>query len=196
MATSITQIANLALIEVGAEPITLLTEDRPEAKAVNTFWDATLEAVLRAYPWSCAKARRTIAASGSYVPDHGFTYGLLLPADCIRLLSLSNDEPYELVGRVIECDSDSLEITYIKKLTDPTKFDALLVTALAARLAWAICYKLTQSNSLKESLWDSYRKVLQEARTVNAQETALTTIDADEWVDSRQQAPYVNRSNT
>ena len=52
------EICNAALLSIGADTITSLTEDSDEAAFMNARFEAVRDAVLRAHPWSCGRWSR------------------------------------------------------------------------------------------------------------------------------------------
>lgn len=57
MATNNLEVANNALMRLGAKKITLLTEETDRARLCNAFIDQVRRQTLRAHPWNCALQR-------------------------------------------------------------------------------------------------------------------------------------------
>jgi hypothetical protein len=79
-----------------------------------------------------------------------------MPARCRRISSSVvkvNDhlDKYEVVGAHLHIDDDAPELTYTARVSTAL-FDPGLVTAIAARLAWRLCYALTDNANAAESL--------------------------------------------
>ena len=80
----------------------------------------------------------------------------------------------------------ALLIVYAQVVEDPAQFDALLVDALAARLAADIAYSLVGSQQAQAQAWDVYRAKLAEARQIDAQEQGVVDeFSAPDWIESR-----------
>lgn len=184
MASSITEIANLALTYIGADLITSLDDPQKSAIIIKQNWPGCRDAVLRAYPWNCA-IRRVQLAPLSERPPFEWAYSFQLPSDCLRTLGLETDEAFTIEGRKLQANSNSINLRYISRVEDPNEYDALLSQALAAYLAHLLAMPIVQSNSLKEQMWEQYRLFVREARSIDAQENALQYIDANEWLESR-----------
>jgi hypothetical protein len=127
-------------------------------------------------------------------PEFEYSYGFLLPTDCLRLLTV-NDSPddFTLEGRTILTNDTTLEIKYIYNVgsdTDGTSttvsvFDELLVEAVACYLAWDICYKIVQSTTLKQLMWSDFEEALRKAKSADAQEGPSAELGADYYLEAR-----------
>ena len=184
MATSKVQIANLALIHVGAGTITSLTQDTPEARAVNAVYDLMRDAVLTDHPWNFA-VKRVAPSLDATTPVFDFTYRFDLPTDYLRLLSIEDNPRYKISGQFIECDSNAIKIKYIAENDIPGEYDSIFVTALALRIASVIAERLTQSGTLAKELFEAYLKFMRDAKSVDAQSDEPDNLEADEWIDAR-----------
>jgi len=181
-----TDIANLALIRLGAAPIVALDDGSVAAGVINT---------LRANLWHFSRARARLAQLADK-SAFGFAAQYLLPADCLRLLRVVgasigpvNAPPYELsAGRILIDHSGPLDILYIARVTDAGRFDALFVQVLAARLALEACERITQSNTKKQMLAEDYAQALKTARRANAIERPAVRPVTDTWLAARYQA--------
>ena len=109
-----------------------------------------------------------------------------LPSDCLRVLSTDQTkQDFKVEGKGIACDSGTLKIRYIRRVEDPNQFDALFVSALAARLAADMAIPLAQSRSLMEDMMALYQTVLAEAKAADSQEGGPESINDWGWLDSR-----------
>jgi hypothetical protein len=196
MATSEVAICNLALQKLGAGSITSLSDNSTEARACAACYEAMRDRELRAYPWNFAKKRATLAPDAT-APAFDFTYAFTPPTDFLRLLPATarnnfygdqarNDSDWRIEsGKILTNDGDTLEIVYVARVTDPTKFDVLFVEALACKMAWHMCERITQSNQKKADLLAEYRAVIAEARRVNAFENVPIDAPMDTWLSAR-----------
>lgn len=192
--TSIVSICNAALDLLGADPITSLDDDTKAARLCNRNYARVRDAVLRAYPWNCAITRASLAAlSTTPAYEYALQYALPegpAPAYCLRVLSIDGEVDfgltYKVEGRNILTDETApLDILYIARIEDPALFDALLIDAIAARLAFDAAYPLTGSAALAESMSRAYGEKLAEARAVDAQEGSPDEFTAPGWLESR-----------
>ena len=190
MTVSVVSICNRALDTLGADPITSLEDTSKAGRLCSRNYVISRDAVLRAYPWNCAMARASLAAL-TETPAFGFAYYYQLPTDFLRLWRLQDDDEgvvkWRIEGRRIATDQAApLLIVYAQVVEDPAQFDALLVDALAARLAADIAYSLVGSQQAQAAAWDVYRAKLTEARQIDAQEQGVPDeFSAPDWIESR-----------
>jgi len=155
MATSNTEICNLALKALGLDPISSLADDTSQAGIVlRNTWEATRDAVLRSANWRCLLSRSASLAREAAAPSFGYSYAYALPPDCVRVIGMSADSKYQYdsLGRrvpwpeagwavesnLLLTDETEAFILYVAydKATDPVAlFDGHMVTAIAAQLA-------------------------------------------------------------
>lgn len=194
MAVSKVAIANRALTKLGEARIIALDDDSQSSNTMDSMFDIVCEAELRANLWHFAKARAELPAL-SERPAFGYTHQFQLPSDYLRLVKISDVRAtprptvggwYSIEGNRILIDHPGpLRIRYIKRVDDPTLFDALFVEALACRLAAEACETLTQSNTKKQAMWAEYEQALQAARRANAIERPALAISDDTWLEAR-----------
>lgn len=166
--TSVKQdIENGALLLIGAQEITDFnnTTDN-KIKTLNNFYDVVKNKLLSLRSWTFAQKRAELEADkneGAYVEhDDYFKYSFTLPADYIKLLTVSRHETldsfypdYEVRGNKIMA---AVPVLYVKYTFSPNETDLphtfrdLLKNALAAE----ICYKLTGDKNNQQVL---YQKV-------------------------------------
>ena len=194
MTTSIVSICNTGLDLLGAESITSLADDSKQARFCARNYERVRDAVLRAYPWNCALARSSLAALAE-TPAWGYANQFQLPEGpeppyALRVLSINGEVDfaltYKIEGRKILTDvAAPLEILYIARIEDPALFDALLIDAIAARLALDAAYPLSGSVSLAQAMSQAYAEKLAEARQVDAQEGSPDAFITGDWLESR-----------
>jgi hypothetical protein len=164
MVTSSTQlsICNDALLRIGAEQIVSLNDGTDRAKLCTAFWTVTVEETLRAAPWNFATERVTLAQAGA--PTHGFTYYFSIPADAVRILDIEGEPPYRVEGARILCDTTPINVRYVKKVTDPTAWEAGFVEALTLALAAKLAFPVTGTKETVEVFTSLYQAKLKAAR--------------------------------
>lgn len=126
---------------------------------------------------------RTQKALNPLKPDHGYGYLYSLPSDFLRLCEESQTrELWEIQGQQVLTDAGiTVPIRYVRRLRDTTKWDPLLQSYMAARLAYEICEELTQSSSKKEALAKDLDALERKAKMVDAQEQSVNPLDEDPW---------------
>lgn len=181
------EICNGALEMLGDQSITSLDDNTTRAKLCKTFYPFVRDFVLRAHPWRCATKRYTCGLLAE-VPVFGYTYQFQLPTDCLRVVLLEDDEgdlSWNREGDKILSESTNGNIIYIQSLSDPSKMDPMLVMAVMAKLAAILAHAITDKANLIGGLEDLYAKLLQDARSVNAQEGSTQAFESNVLVDVR-----------
>lgn len=189
-------ICNRALQKLGAARITALADASVNARACNAAYTEVRDAVLRAHAWRFA-IKRAILAPSATAPVHTYSYALPMPADCLRLLSVSESDPtgyIDQVGEYVEwqvegdsvlSNSNIAYIRYVAQVADPNQMDSLFREVLACRLALEMCEELTQSNSKLQGINEQLKMALTDARRNNAFERRSETPRTDSWILAR-----------
>lgn len=182
--TSSTDIANRALQMIGDSAITSIDDNTPRARECKRAYDAVRRSELRAHKWNFARTRIVLAPDVD-APAFDFTYQYTWPGDCLRLLP-SAEDGWTIEGRkILTDDGPTLNVRYIKDVTDENEFDAVFVEAFASRLAMEVCERLTGSASatqLREQFYDAAIKI---ARKTGAFEQMSEEPPTDDWVLAR-----------
>jgi hypothetical protein len=189
MATSNVQIANLALQKLGqGRKLESLTQDHPNARALNLAFEPIRQAELRRHAWSFAIKRESVAADGTG-PTWGDWNRYSQPNDFLRLLredetGIATDWKIEGL-HILSRDSAPLEFRYIADIDDPNYFDSLFVEVMACRLAAQCCKEITGSTSAVEDMKAQYDDAINEAKRIDAFEKPAEEFPEDEWVLAR-----------
>lgn len=182
---SVVGIVNNALIKIGENTITALSENTKAARIANQIYEQTRDALLRSHPWNFAMSRGECAQL-STTPAFGFAYEFALPSDCLRVLRMEeHDYDFKVEGRKILTDESTCKILYIKQVVDPNQFDAMFVEVLSARMALELSYSLAENNQLTDMMAALYKQKIREARSMDGQESSPDELLATTWTDSR-----------
>jgi hypothetical protein len=179
-------ICNSALIKLGAERINDLTDPNNRAQLCNEQYPKIRRKILRSHPWNFA-VERALLTPNAVVPaftTNGENF-FDLPADCIRILSINDCTPYFREGDYLITTLSEVKLTYISDAILDDLFDEDFKEAAACALAADLCYSLTQSNTLKQSLLQECEKWISEARSYNSQEVTVLGMQFDDWDSSR-----------
>jgi len=192
------EICNLALTALGHRHIASLAENNEPARFFQANYENMLLAELRSHVWGFAKARAELAALVT-VPAFGFAYEYALPEGYLRAIQVGdyqsgfsttdyrdNEEGYFSIeqGKILTDFAAPLNLRYIKRVSEGL-FDPLFVTAFALKLAYAGCYRITNSNSLKAEIAADLQETMSQARMVGAVEIPSQKLPDDEWIMSR-----------
>lgn len=198
MASSDTEICNIALKRLGAALIVNLTDGSDQASALNAVYNNTRDRLLRELPWNFAQFRTKLASDPTKTPAFGFAYAFPLPAMpyCIKVnetdppetiyrIENTMDSTGKITGRCILTDESQLFIRFTGQVTDPQQFDASFVEAFASDLASQVAYALTESAEKEKAAQKWAEEALGHAQTVNSQESSTQQADINILVDVR-----------
>jgi len=188
MADKVT-IVNRALALVGAEPITSLTDNTPEAKIANRLYDESRKSILSETLWNSATKRAALnqaVVTLPFVLDDA-TFVFQLPSDIIRIFGVSADNiNWRIEQQLLIADTNEIGILYVYNQTDTTKWSSSFVDAFADKLAADMAYSITNSSTMASDLLKKYDGVsLPRAMTENAQVGTPPDIKDDLWSYAR-----------
>jgi len=187
MATSGTEIANLALTRLGQNRIHDIVGESENAVLCNLLYPKARDEVLRAHNWCCAIARQSLAQSDYEVGDE-YKYQYQLPTDpyCLRVLGMP-DNPiaeYEIEGKQLLTNETTVIIKFIKRITNTSLLDALLIDAIVLKLAMKLSYKIVPDLKVRVELRSEYAGVITEAMRANMIEKEESDQDNTDWEDA------------
>lgn len=198
MASSTTQIANLALSHIGQSRIESLSEESTEARWANELYPIARDYVTE-HPsliWRHAKRTLTLETADND-RDDDFAYAYTRPSDCLLfryILSSSGafDPRYpirfECEGAVIYTDESLARGVYTRQQTDVTLFVPSFTDAVGWYLAHLLVQPLRQENRLLETTLGGYGRALAHAVACGAAEQVyIKTADeaAPDWIMGR-----------
>lgn len=196
MALSVTKICNLSLSGIGSKRINNYedaTENSPQAIMCRLHYEPTRDALLRSHWWRFASGRKTLSQDATD-PDFEWDNQFILPNDFLAMKSIyenrfsdENLRNYALEGQRLLTNESTMEIRYIKKVTDPTKFDPLFVQVLVLQLALKLITGLAKTDpKLKESIKDDLKLLMPSVRALDRQETNTAgQYELETWNDAR-----------
>lgn len=190
MAATNISICNGALMAIGAERISSLTESSEEAAVCNERFAHVRDAVLQMFPWNCCTYRKTLTQD-STAPIYDYQYRYLLPTSplCFSVLEVYETDDWRIEEDYLVTDSSEVNILYIGKNTDPAKYPPYLAELISARLAVDIAYKLTGSSEVAGNAAKIYNYKMQEALELEGRQGNMprTTSDVyrDTWFGTR-----------
>ena len=182
---SVVDIANLALMRVGAEPIVSLTDDNSRARACNTSWDFVRQNVLRMHSWNSATVRAQLAADIT-APLWDFATAYSLPADCLHMMEV--DTPYDWRvenGKIVTDTTGTLNVRYVKDETNTEVYDASLTYVMALRMAVEISERINGNRIKRQGLLQEYTIALNDAMADDGEEQSPAEFEEDSWITAR-----------
>jgi len=129
-------------------------------------------------------------------PPHNRTvygYQYIVPPDCLRIIKIPNlaataesDQGVQYLreGNCLYCDQDDSPIKYTRREEDPTRWDSLLRTAVALRIASEIVFAVTSQPVLTKLIYDQLGLMLGTARNVALNEGSEGTPEQPRWEDA------------
>jgi len=183
-------VINKALTLLGDRVISSRSENNERARVMDAIYDNTRDRILRECPWNFAVKRVKLSSSGTPVwGDYGYLYPL--PTDFLYMMETDGATDYTIEGGNILSDATNgvaggtLSIRYVSRVTDVSRMDPLFTEALAFRLAYDACEKITQSNTKKDYLYREYETTMARAKRYNGQEDNAYYYVQDEWIKAR-----------
>lgn len=193
--TTKVHICNLAMDHLGqsANVTNIDTPETEEEIKCARWYDTTRRALLRAHPWTFARARAQLSLN-SNAPVFGYADAYNLPNDYIRLNFIGADDvmdykqAYALEGKQLLLNNSggaSINIGYTKDETNVVKFDALFIDLLSVEMAWRMAYAFTLKPSVKKQLKETLQDLRLEAKAVNSQERPPIRIERSKFIAAR-----------
>jgi hypothetical protein len=180
------EIANMALLECGAEPITALDSTNEASRACTAAWPFVRKSVLGMHPWN-TPTKRALVDEDATDPLWDFATRYPLPSDCIRVLEVDTTADWRIEGRYIATDEtgDDLGIRYIYDETDPTNFPPPLVDALVLGLAYRIMHRITSDKGQRDRIERQWMAWVKECEALDGAEQSDAEIEDDTWLTAR-----------
>jgi len=179
-------ICNQALVRIGVDTITSLTETSEQARLCNAIFDQSLDYLVQLFPWSFALVRASLAESTSE-PLYEWSHAYQLPTDpfCLRIVSVEEDVAYRKEGRMIYTNNESLNIKYIKKISDINELSSAFMEAMVFYVASQLALPLTQNATLANAMEMKFQNSVHKARLVDSQESPAYEFVEGSWVSAR-----------
>lgn len=186
---SAVSVANIALIDLGEQPITSLNESNKRATLVKTRIDDIRRFVLRTHPWNCAKKQAQLAASPT-APLFKWTSAYPLPTDFIRFYNEDEMQEYMglwevMDGSIYAMTTGALNCEYIYDLQDYTRMDPAMIHVVAYNIVSELGLAITQNPSRVQLALGVMQAKYEIARFIGAQERAPKEWDVDVLLWSR-----------
>ena len=160
-------ISNSALDHLGEDPITSLSQDNPAGRACGLSYPVALDLVISMHPWRSFTKRQVLAPLTS-TPEFQYDLEYILPSDMVMFRSLHHEggqtiiekDRYKVEGNFVRTNENPIYLIYSQR-PDASRLsvaDPQFAEAVALYMAWRMCYKLTQSRTLKFDLEQAIRE--------------------------------------
>lgn len=189
MATKL-QLANAALIRLGAEPIAAIDTSSKRSNLIYNTYDIVRKRLIRSHPWNFAVKRVELTLNGN-TPAYEYTYEYDLPADCLRIIGSFNNREFKVENNVVLSNEGELFIRYIADIGngdadgDTVAFDDSFCDAFILALALNISYAMNQSSEQVADIRNELNEALRPIRSYDAQEGTPDAIVVDDWINER-----------
>lgn len=186
------QLYNEALLLVGANEISSVTEETNNATLCNRFFESSRDYISVSTRWNSVQSESSLTASATDpIINDKWTKKAELPNDpyCLRVLDayvngISVD--YEIVGRFLYSNDLPLDIRYVSRITDLSAISPGLFQAIALYLAYKISYPVTRDLKSVKDIYSLYQDHVREARMIDAHEGVPITIESDSLTEDRE----------
>lgn len=181
MALTETSICNMSLARIGAKRMTaaqFAAESTIEAIHCELHYDQTRDSLLRSHFWRFASARKTLTRDTNS-PDFEWDYQYILPTDFLRRKSVydsdttvSRSRRFAIEGQRYLTDDSSVNLRYVRKVTDPEEFDPLFVEVFVLQLALKLVGSLAGGEPrLTDMIQRELTMVMRKVQAVDSDET-------------------------
>lgn len=186
-------IANLALTRLEAKIISSFNEGSSEANAISVIYNQCRDECLESYPWTFATltaALQTLAITPVDFGD-GITISYAYPNQFLKPHpTIPFNFSYALIrfeSTGILSDTAGLLMKYIFQNDNPSTYSAKFCKALAAKLSYELCFKLTNASQYAQVCQMEFEEKIEEAKSSDAQLGTPIEPRQDEWFNSRLQ---------
>lgn len=180
-------ICSNALVMLGGAPFSSFDEPKPHVRAAAVLYDSVRDDVLRAHPWNCA-IKRDLLAPMATPPAFGFNYQFQLPGDWLRNIQVGYDGcplKFRTEGQRLLADVTVLPLVYVFRNYDEDSWSTNLIHVMELAMAAALCYTVTASTSLRDSMRQEFGQALKVAKAVDGQDDPPEEFAAGSFVESR-----------
>ncbi|MEO1019982.1 MAG: hypothetical protein AAFY56_20175 [Pseudomonadota bacterium] len=175
-----TELASLALVKLGALPLSSFADQSAEAEIAKRIYPLVRDGLLSAHPWGFTLARLELQPSEPQQIDDGRSR-FEVPADMIRSASAGVGSadvgiPFTIEGAYIVAASPTVTLKYHRRAPE-SLFPSHFASALTARLAAEFCFPITESTSRAEALFRLAEAELSLAKLVDSQQKSPQRIE-------------------
>ena len=188
-------ICNIAIGMCGSTDFiqSLTDTDSVSARRCNQFFTPAVEAVLRKHDWNCA-TNISLLAENSTAPIFKYDNSFALPVDCVRVIQVYGDDAgyssydrWEIRGRDIHTDLDTVYLQYVQMPDDYKELDILLSGAIAGELAQMLASGLVKDPDALSLVFQLSQRKANEAKAIDSLENKYIDVEASIWNDARVQ---------
>lgn len=168
-------IANAALVEIGAAPIGSLQDSSINARTVARLLPVCMETVLTEYPWTFALSMATLSLS-SFAPPGGYRYAYDFPVGGKYIRRVYADDykalPFQVyklqvgTGKAIATYDPVVSCEYTLDIPVDS-WPGLVVSALIARLGSDMALQVQGAAGSKQIMYEKYNDIIARAQNLS-----------------------------
>ena len=185
-------ICRTALLRLGDSSINSLDEQTNRSILCKNLYDQARDFIIRRHVWNSCVTRVALAPLAT-APPFDYAYQFLLPANCLRVLSVGfADEgltPWKVEGstsgRIILCDENPCYLRYVFQNTDPATWDPGLIEAVTDYLTELLAYPITKSLGVVEVMTAKKERDGKVSRSIDGLEDVPETSTDAQFIAAR-----------
>lgn len=189
MTLSISEVSvcNVALVELGQDPISSLTQDTTNAKRCNAIFAICRNEVLEGHAWSFATKTVELASiDGDEDVLEEWAHLYQMPADLLKMLRGEDwKQEFEIRDSYLMANDEPLKIKYIYECTNTGLWTHSFAQCLSKRIKASIAYAITRSSTMADRAAAEYINSLKEARYNDAHKRSPENPVLDSFIDQR-----------
>ena len=195
MASKVT-IANLALLQLGEEPIVSFDDGSDSANRVSVLYDEAVLSVLSKGAWSFATFRAELAALTT-TPEWEFSYAFQLPTNpkLLKLLKINGNEMQDVYHKVEQdhllINTSAVKIKYLGSVTDSGSFNEFFKDTLVEYLKYQLAYAITSTAPLAEKIYAVFQDTLSTSLMLDGQQGHGDRIITPDLIEVRGDSPIL-----
>jgi hypothetical protein len=163
-----------------------------EAQDCRLHFEQTRDALIESHTWRFGTGRKKLSQD-TVSPDFEYDNQFLLPTDYLVQKSVWGENgprgtpfSYSLEGDRLLTNEAEISLRYIKRVTDPTKFDPLFVEVFILKLALKLVALAGANPKMTETIGRELNGIMPSVRVRSRQETEnIGRQDLKAWNDAR-----------
>jgi len=189
-------IANKALVLCGASPITALTDDTPNARALNDIYDIARNSILTESRWTFSLTRSTLVTNSTtglipwFHDFEGEAHVYNRPGSsgsCLRVWEMSvSNAIWREEGQYIISDTSGLEAKWTFDHNTPSEWLPKFVAAFIDKLCSDIAFMILNDARKAQAFLEKYEKISLPAAISENSQTGRHQVPIDDaWTHSK-----------
>ena len=176
------QLVSNALLLLGGNTISALTENSTGAKLGANLFENTYLAMLQNHRWRFATKTQALSRLAAK-PDTGYEYAFQIPNDF--LYSVEGDaRDYAVYDNQIHCNNTEFQLDYIHRVSEDL-LPAYFAKALEYNLASLFAYPLTDDSGKASYYASLYSNEIRKAKFADSSQYPEVSVQDQPYIDVR-----------